>query len=80
MWENLAEWAALLVENKLAQVIFISRSPSISRTLAKALPSRSYEYINLSDATPEVAMHFVRPRTSRTFPSWTWQSRRWAVV
>src|SRR5947209_3505489 len=60
MWENLAEWAALLVENKLAQVIFISRSPSISRTLAKALPSRSYEYINLSDTTPEVAIHFVR--------------------
>lgn len=35
LWEQLAEWAALLIENSIAHVIFISSNASVMKALAK---------------------------------------------
>ncbi|KAG1501423.1 hypothetical protein G6F47_003208 [Rhizopus delemar] len=60
LWEQLAEWAALLIENSIAHVIFISSNASVMKALAKALPGKSFSNITLSDAPPEVAMSFIK--------------------
>lgn len=59
LWTFLAEWAAVLVENHLAHVIFISNNVSASKPLSKALPNMTFETIVLSDASLESAMEFV---------------------
>ncbi|KAG0347787.1 mitochondrial escape protein 2 [Podila humilis] len=59
LWTFLAEWAAVLVENHVAHVIFISNNVSASKPLSKALPNMTFETIMLSDATLDNAMEFV---------------------
>ncbi|KAF9326844.1 mitochondrial escape protein 2 [Podila minutissima] len=59
LWTFLAEWAAVLVENHVAHVIFISNNVTASKPLSKALPNMTFETIVLSDATLDSAMEFV---------------------
>ncbi|GAN06144.1 exonuclease [Mucor ambiguus] len=59
LWEELAEWAALLIENEIAHVVFVSSNASVMKTLGKALPGKSFSNIALSDAPPEMAMSFI---------------------
>ncbi|KAG0174792.1 mitochondrial escape protein 2 [Apophysomyces sp. BC1015] len=59
LWNDIAEWAALLVENEIAHVIFVSVNPSTPKTLSKALPGKSFSNIMLTDAPAEVSMSFV---------------------
>ncbi|KAG0096400.1 mitochondrial escape protein 2 [Podila epicladia] len=59
LWTFIAEWAAVLVENHVAHVIFISNNVSASKPLSKALPNMTFETIVLSDATLDNAMEFV---------------------
>ncbi|KAF9354019.1 mitochondrial escape protein 2 [Mortierella sp. AD094] len=59
LWTFIANWAAVLVENHVAHVIFVSNSVSASKPLSKALPNMTFETIVLSDATLESAMEFV---------------------
>ncbi|KAG8967252.1 mitochondrial escape protein 2 [Tulasnella sp. 419] len=56
----LADWAAALVENRVAHVIVISDNRENMRRLAKALPSRPLASIALADADPATALSFVR--------------------
>jgi hypothetical protein len=35
LWEELAEWAALLIENDIAHVVFVSSNASVMKTLGK---------------------------------------------
>ncbi|RUP43989.1 RNA12 protein-domain-containing protein [Jimgerdemannia flammicorona] len=62
LWENLAEWAALLVENRVAHVIFVTNHVGAIKVLGKALPDRTIEAITLSDASSDAAMRFVQRR------------------
>ncbi|KAG8733505.1 mitochondrial escape protein 2 [Ceratobasidium sp. 423] len=55
----LAEWAAKLVEDKVAHVIFICVNRENTKRVAKALPSRPLTSIALSDADADTALKYV---------------------
>ncbi|KAG0261304.1 mitochondrial escape protein 2 [Mortierella polycephala] len=59
LWAFIADWAAVLVENHVAHVIFISNNVATSKPLSKALPNMTFETIVLTDATLDSAMEFV---------------------
>ncbi|KAF9116865.1 mitochondrial escape protein 2 [Mortierella sp. AM989] len=59
LWTFLADWAAVLVENHVAHVIFISNNVSASKPLSKALPNMTFETVVLSDASLDSALEFV---------------------
>lgn len=59
LWEELAEWAALLIENGIAHVVIVTSNASAMKTLGKALPGKSFSTIALSDAPPEMAMTYI---------------------
>ncbi|KAI8090206.1 RNA12 protein-domain-containing protein [Gilbertella persicaria] len=59
LWEELAEWASLLIENEIAHVVFVSSNAGVMKTLGKALPGKSFSSIALSDAPLEMAMSFI---------------------
>ncbi|CAE6424890.1 unnamed protein product [Rhizoctonia solani] len=55
----LAEWAAKLVEDKVAHVIFVCVNRENTKRVAKALPSRPLTSIALSDADTDTALKYV---------------------
>lgn len=59
LWEEIAEWASLLIENGIAHVVFVSSNAGVQKTLSKALPGKSFSNIALSDAPPQMAMQFI---------------------
>ncbi|KAF9214507.1 mitochondrial escape protein 2 [Podila verticillata] len=65
LWTFLAEWAAVLVENHVAHVIFITNNVAASKPLAKALPSMTFETVVLADATLDSALEFVYKHLDR---------------
>ncbi|KAF9576301.1 mitochondrial escape protein 2 [Mortierella alpina] len=65
LWTFLADWAAVLVENHVAHVIFISNNVATAKPLSKALPNMTFETIVLSDATLDSAMEFVHKHLDR---------------
>ncbi|GAA5900008.1 Yme2p [Sporobolomyces salmoneus] len=64
LWDVLAEFAAIVVENQIAHVIFTSDSPTLSKPLAKALPSKPFNSITLTDASPEASLQYVSTKLS----------------
>ncbi|KAI8372407.1 RNA12 protein-domain-containing protein [Blakeslea trispora] len=60
LWEELAEWASLLIENEIAHVVFVSSNAGVMKTLGKALPGKSFSSIALSDASLGMAMSFIK--------------------
>ncbi|KAM0751298.1 hypothetical protein T439DRAFT_313608 [Meredithblackwellia eburnea MCA 4105] len=64
LWDVLAEWAAVLVENQVAHVIFTSDSVTLTKPLAKALPNKPFSSIQLNDASPESAIQYVESKLS----------------
>ncbi|KAK9717133.1 mitochondrial escape protein 2 [Basidiobolus ranarum] len=60
LWTNLAEWGALLVEGKLAHVIFVSKNVAALKHLSKALPQKPIDVVTLRDASPDNAMAYVQ--------------------
>ncbi|GJN94730.1 hypothetical protein Rhopal_007821-T1 [Rhodotorula paludigena] len=59
LWDVLSEWAAVLVENQIAHVVFTSESSTLAKPLAKALPSKPFNVISLTDASPEASLQYV---------------------
>ncbi|EGU11742.2 Dynactin [Rhodotorula toruloides ATCC 204091] len=59
LWDVLSEWAAVLVENQIAHVIFTSDSVTLAKPLARALPSKPFNMISLTDASPEASLQYV---------------------
>ncbi|CUA76051.1 Mitochondrial escape protein 2 [Rhizoctonia solani] len=55
----LAEWAAKLVEDKVAHVIFVCINRENTKRVAKALPSKPLTSIALSDADADTALKYV---------------------
>ncbi|CAI2171431.1 19627_t:CDS:10 [Funneliformis geosporum] len=60
LWDHLAKLAALLVENKVAHVVFVSSNIGIVKHLSRALPNKSFNYAVLSDAPHERAISLVK--------------------
>jgi hypothetical protein len=65
LWTFLADWAAVLVENHIAHVVFLSNNVAASKPLSKALPNMTFETIVLADATLESALEFVYKHLDR---------------
>lgn len=59
LWDVLSEWAAVLVENQVAHVIFTSESSTLAKPLARALPSKPFNVISLTDASPDASLQYV---------------------
>lgn len=60
IWTSLAEWAAELVSNQVAHVVFVSDNPvAMSKELAKAMPNMPFNNIVLADADPARARAYV---------------------
>ena len=59
LWDVLSEWAAVLVENQVAHVVFTSESSTLAKPLARALPSKPFNVITLTDASPEASLQYV---------------------
>ncbi|GAA5992192.1 hypothetical protein JCM10908_001812 [Rhodotorula pacifica] len=59
LWDVLSDWAAVLVENQVAHVIFTSDSVTMTKPLAKALPSKPFNLITLNDASPDASLQYV---------------------
>ncbi|KAF8754138.1 RNA12 protein [Rhizoctonia solani] len=60
----LAEWAAKLVEDKVAHVIFVCINRENTKRVAKALPSKPLTSIALSDADVNTARSYVISKLS----------------
>ncbi|KAL1924976.1 uncharacterized protein VTP21DRAFT_4630 [Calcarisporiella thermophila] len=60
MWDSLAEWAAVLVENHVAHVVFVSNNVQANKTISRALPNKTFNIVTLSDASTETALEYVR--------------------
>ncbi|KAI9034014.1 RNA12 protein-domain-containing protein [Hyaloraphidium curvatum] len=61
-WTNdlIAEWAATLVENKIANVVFVSKNPMSVRTAARFLPTKTFEVFTLHDAPYQQAYNYIK--------------------
>lgn len=55
LYASVADWAAALTENRIAHCIFVNDSVAVSKGLARALPSKPFSSISLTDATSEVS-------------------------
>ncbi|KAI7856021.1 RNA12 protein-domain-containing protein [Circinella umbellata] len=59
LWVEMANFAGLLIENEVAHVVFVSSNVAVHKVLNKASPGRSFETIQTTDASPEMAMSFI---------------------
>ena len=59
LYAGVADWAAALTENRIAHCIFVNNSVAVSKGLARALPSKPFSSISLTDATSEVSSDLV---------------------
>ncbi|KAK7415820.1 mitochondrial escape protein 2 [Neonectria punicea] len=62
VYDKIAEWAASVVQNNVAHVIFLTTDSAYSKPLAKALPDRLFRTVSLGDLAPDVAKNFVLSR------------------
>jgi len=59
LWNELAQWAAVLVENGIAHVVFVSANVGVSKSLGKVMPNKTFESIMLADAPLEASITYV---------------------
>ncbi|CAG8495515.1 4013_t:CDS:2 [Acaulospora colombiana] len=64
LWGDLAKVAAMLVENRIAHVIFVSSNPGIIKHLGRALPNKTFNYVILNDAPIERSISLVKKHVS----------------
>ncbi|KAG5978115.1 hypothetical protein E4U55_006399 [Claviceps digitariae] len=62
LYDKIADWAASLVQNNIAHVIFLTSDGSFSKPLSRALPDRVFRTISLGDLDHKVAKRFVTSR------------------
>lgn len=64
LWDALSDWAAVLVENQVAHVVFTSDSTTLAKPLAKALPNRPFNTVTLNDASLDASLQYVSSKLS----------------
>lgn len=62
VYEKVAEWAATLVQNHAAHVVFLTNDSSFSKVLSRVLPDRAIRHVPLGDVPLEVARNFILSR------------------
>lgn len=62
VYDKISEWAAGVVQNNVAHVIFLTSDSSYTKPLTKALPDRLFRTVSLGDLAPDVAKNFVLTR------------------
>ncbi|KAF9927352.1 mitochondrial escape protein 2 [Linnemannia zychae] len=65
LWTYLADWAAVLAENHIAHVVFLTNNVSATKPLSKSLPNMPFDHIILTDASLESALEFVYTHLDR---------------
>jgi hypothetical protein len=62
VYEMIAEWAATIVQNNVAHVVFLTSDSAYSKSLTKAMPDRVFRTLSLGDLDADVARNFVVTR------------------
>lgn len=62
VYDKISEWAASLVQNRAAQVIFLTSENAYSKPLTKALPDRVFRVLSLGDLDHDVAKKYILGR------------------
>lgn len=62
VYERIAEWAASLVQNKVAHVVFLTSDGSYSKLLSKVMPDRVFRVLSLGDLDHDVAKKYIMSR------------------
>ncbi|ODA81041.1 hypothetical protein RJ55_04003 [Drechmeria coniospora] len=62
MYEKIAEWAASMIQNNVAHVVFLTSDSAYSKPLSKAMPDRVFRTISLGDLDHKVARKYVMSR------------------
>ncbi|KAK2589446.1 mitochondrial escape protein 2 [Conoideocrella luteorostrata] len=62
VYDKLADWAASLVQNNIAHVIFLTSDGSFTKPLSRALPDRVFRTVSLGDLDHKIAKNFVTSR------------------
>ncbi|KAK2038631.1 hypothetical protein LZ31DRAFT_507647 [Colletotrichum somersetense] len=62
VYDKVAEWAAAMVQNNVAHVIFLTDDTAYSKSLSKAMPDRVFRQASLGDISPDVAKKFIMSR------------------
>ncbi|KAK4049700.1 mitochondrial escape protein 2 [Microbotryomycetes sp. JL201] len=59
LWQVMSEWAAALVENQVAHVIFVSDSGTVPKALARVLPNKPFNLLALEDASHDASINWL---------------------
>ena len=59
LYNQIVEWASMLVDQKLANVIFVSNNVGIEKMLNKIIPNRTFHEIFMKDSSTEEAVKMV---------------------
>ncbi|KAL6824252.1 RNA12 domain-containing protein [Trichoderma sp. SZMC 28015] len=62
VYDMIAEWAATVVQNNIAHVVFLTSDSAYSKSLTKAMPDRVFRTLSLGDLDADVAKNFVITR------------------
>ncbi|EGX93428.1 Mitochondrial escape protein 2, putative NTP-binding domain [Cordyceps militaris CM01] len=62
VYDKISEWAASLVQNHAAQVIFLTSENAYSKPLTRALPDRVFRVVSLGDLDHGVAKKYILGR------------------
>ena len=62
IYDKIAEWAATIVQNNVAHVVFLTNDSAYSKPLSRAMPDRAFRTISLGDLDHEAAKNFVMSR------------------
>ncbi|OBR06087.1 Mitochondrial escape protein [Colletotrichum higginsianum IMI 349063] len=62
VYDKVAEWAAAMVQNNVAHVIFLTDDTAYSKSLSKAMPDRVFRQASLGDLSLDVAKKFIISR------------------
>ncbi|KAJ6439635.1 mitochondrial escape protein 2 [Purpureocillium lavendulum] len=62
VYDKIADWAATIVQNNVAHVVFLTSDSAYSKPLSKAMPDRVFRTISLGDLDHNVAKNFVLGR------------------
>ncbi|KAJ3216920.1 mitochondrial escape protein 2 [Dinochytrium kinnereticum] len=67
IYDIIAEWAAVLADNQIAHVVFVSNNSAAQKRLGKVIPKKTVETVLLTDAKFESAQSYVRRRLGIVF-------------
>lgn len=62
VYDMIAEWAATVVQNNVAHVVFLTSDSAYSKSLTKAMPDRVFRTLSLGDLDADIAKNFVVTR------------------